>query len=60
MKELASFDYLYYSQEFKIFIRQTGDIEKLLNNLPKESPMKILEKYRLNFKIDDEVDANAI
>mmetsp|Transcript_23538 Transcript_23538/g.23197 ORF Transcript_23538/g.23197 Transcript_23538/m.23197 type:complete len:343 (+) Transcript_23538:334-1362(+) len=60
MKELSRFDYLVYSKEFKIFSRQQGDIEKLLNAQTKQSPMQILEKYRLNFKIDEEVDANAI
>mmetsp|Transcript_23403 Transcript_23403/g.17821 ORF Transcript_23403/g.17821 Transcript_23403/m.17821 type:complete len:180 (+) Transcript_23403:587-1126(+) len=59
MKELSRFDYLVYSKEFKIFTRQQGDIEKLLTAQVKQSPMQILEKYRLNFKIDEDVDANA-
>jgi len=35
MKELAKFEYLTQSKEFKIFSRDKGDIEKILNTLPK-------------------------
>ncbi len=59
MKELAKFDYLVHSKEFKIFAREKGDIEKILNALLRQTPMQILEKYRLNFKIEEDVDANA-
>jgi len=33
MRELAKFDYLVHSKEFKIFTRERGDIEKILNAL---------------------------
>lgn len=33
MKELAKFDYLIQSKEFKIFTRERGDVEKVLNSL---------------------------
>lgn len=39
MKELAKFDYLTQSKEFKVFSRDKGDIEKNLNNLAKQTPM---------------------
>lgn len=39
MKEIAKFDYLYHSKEFRIFAREKGDVEKILNNLIKQSPM---------------------
>lgn len=35
MKELAKFDYLIYSKEFKIFTRQQGEISKVLTTLTK-------------------------
>lgn len=54
MKEIAKYDYIVYSKEFKIFSRGKGEIDKLLFALPKQSPMQVLEKYRLNFKIDEE------
>lgn len=60
MKELSRFDYLINSKEFRTFARERGDIEKLLNGLLRQTPMQILEKYRLNFKIDEEKDANAM
>lgn len=53
MKEIAKFDYLVHSKEFKIFAREKGDIEKILNSLLKQTPNQILEKYRLNFNIDE-------
>ena len=60
MKELARFDYLVNSKEFKIFAREKGDIEKILNALMKQTPMQILEKYRVNFKIEEDTDANGL
>lgn len=54
MKELAKYDYLTHSKEFRIFARDKGDIDKILNNLPKQTPMQVLEKYRLNFNIDED------
>lgn len=60
MKEVAKFDYLVFSKEFKIFSREKGDIEKILNALVKQSPVQILEKYRLNFKIEEDMDANNL
>ena len=60
MKELARFDYLLNSKEFKIFAREKGDIEKILSALLKQTPMIILEKYRLNFKIEEDHDANGM
>jgi len=54
MKELAKFDYLTHSKEFKIFARDKGDLDKILNNLVKQTPMQVLEKYKLNFVVDDD------
>lgn len=53
MKELGKYDYLLHSKEFKVFSREKGDIEKILNALPKQRPIEILEKYRLNFNINE-------
>lgn len=54
LKEIAKYDYLVHSQEFKIFARDRGDIEKILTQLPKQTPMMILEKYRLNFQVNED------
>lgn len=54
MKELAKYDYLTHSKEFRIFSRDKGDIEKILSGLTKQTPMQVLEKYRLNFNIDED------
>lgn len=60
MKELAKHDYLTHSKEFRIFAREKGDVDKILNNLMKQNPMQILEKYRLNFNIDEDQENSEI
>lgn len=60
MKEIAKFDYIIYSKEFKVFARGKGEIDKVLYALPKQTPMQVLEKYRINFKIEEEQDAQAM
>ena len=60
MKELAKFDYLIYSKEFKIFSRQQGEVNKVLTTLTKQTPSQILEKYKLNFKVDEETDEKTL
>jgi len=35
MKEIAKYDYIIYSKEFKVFARGKGDIDKVLFALPK-------------------------
>lgn len=57
MKELGKIDYLVESKEFQIFARDKGDIEKIFNALPKQTAMNILEKYRLNFNVDEDQDS---
>lgn len=46
---MAKFDHLIDSKEFKIFAREKGEIDKILSSLVKQTPMQVLEKYRLNF-----------
>lgn len=54
MKEIAKYDYIIFSKEFKVFARGKGEIDKVLFALPKQTPMQVLEKYRLNFKLDED------
>lgn len=35
IKEIAKFDYIVFSKEFKVFARGTGEIDKVLSSLPK-------------------------
>lgn len=60
MKEIAKYDYIVFSKEFSLFARGKGDIDKALNSLPKQTPMAVLEKFRLNFKIEEDQDSAAI
>ena len=54
MKEIAKYDYIVFSKEFKVFARGIGEIDKVLFALPKQTPMQVLEKYRLNFKLSED------
>jgi hypothetical protein len=37
-----------------------GEVDKNLNTMPKQTPMQVLEKYRLNFQIEEEQDDTSI
>ena len=39
MKEIAKYDYIVFSKEFKIFARMKGEVDKILFALPKQTPM---------------------
>lgn len=54
MKEIAKYDYIVFSKEFKVFARGKGEIDRVLLSLPKQTAMQVLEKYRLNFKIEED------
>ena len=60
MKEIARFEYLTNSREFKVFARERGDIEKILTSMLKQSPTQILDKYRLHFQINENQDASDL
>jgi len=60
IREMAKFPYLIESKEFQIFARDSGEVDKKLTGLPKQQPMQILEKFRLNFKIDEDQDPTEI
>ena len=60
MKEIAKYDYIVFSKEFKVFARGKGEIDKVLYALPKQTPMQVLEKYRLNFKVDENKEESDI
>ena len=60
MKECAKFDYIVFSKEFKLFARGNGEVDKVLLSLSKQTPMQVLEKYRLNFKLDEDQDPEKV
>jgi len=60
LKECAKYDYIFFSKEFKAFARGAGEVDKLLQSLSKQTPMQVLEKYRLNFKIEEEQEQSQI
>ena len=55
MKDVAKYDYLTSSEEFKLFCRGHGEIEKLLKSLPRQRPSAILEKYREHFTCNESI-----
>lgn len=54
LRELARYDFIVESKEFKIFSRGAGEIDETLKRLPKQTAKALLEKYRLSFKIDED------
>ena len=60
LKECAKYDYILNSREFKIFARDKGEIDRVLNMMPKQTPLQILEKYRQNFTIHEEIPSATV
>lgn len=60
MKECGKYEYVTHSKEFKLFAREKGDIEKMFGTLGRLTPMQILEKYRLNFNIDEDQEGSPL
>ena len=58
--ECSKFEFIINSKEFTIFARQAGEVGDTLERLPKESPSAILNKYRDNFKIDEQQDNSEL
>jgi hypothetical protein len=52
--ECSKFPFIIESKEFRIFARQAGEVSETLERLPRETPTQILEKFRLNFHIDEQ------
>jgi len=54
--ECSKFEFIINSEEFKIFAKQPGEVGETLEKLMKQRPTSILEKYRLCFKIDEQIE----
>ena len=53
MKKISAFPFVINSNEFKLFSRPNGDIEKLLKGCAKASSSEIVDKYREVLSIED-------
>lgn len=60
LRKLANFDYILSCEEFKIFARINGNIDKFLTNLPKQNIDTILTKYKAAFKLEDKPSHDKI
>ena len=49
LRECSKYEFIIESQEFKIFSRQNGEVNEVLEKMPRQSPSQILDKYRLCF-----------
>lgn len=55
--ECSKFEFIINSDEFKIFaLQKAGEIGPALENMAKQRPTQILDRYRLCFKIDENLD----
>ena len=53
LRKVANLPHILNSDEFKIFSRPSGDVEKMLNMLPKMTPEALVERYKLSLHIDE-------
>lgn len=53
LRKLAKFDFLINSEEFLIFARPNGDIEKILGRLPKLPTMSNVDRMQKATDIND-------
>jgi len=53
LRKIALLPHLLNSDEFKLFARPSGEIEKMLLMMPKPTPQSIVEKYKINLHIDE-------
>ena len=56
LKKIGGLPHLLNSDEFKIFSRPSGDIEKILAMLPKMTPSALVERYKSVLHIDEYPD----
>lgn len=53
LRKLGKLPHLLNSDEFKLFARPSGEIEKMLAMMPKPTPQSIVEKYKVHLHIDE-------
>jgi len=53
LRKIAKFDYLLNSEEFRLFSRPNGDIEKMLSKIPKIPTKTIIERVRQVTEINE-------
>lgn len=53
LKKLSAFPFIINSEEFLVFSRPQGDIEKLLAKLPNLTPMQIVDRMREALSIEE-------
>ena len=46
MKDIASKPFLWYSEEVKIFLKKSSELEKEFNRLPKLTYLDLIASYR--------------
>jgi len=54
IRQISHFEYLIESREFQIFARGAGEVTEQLSGLEPQRPVETLEKFRLNFSIDED------
>lgn len=53
LRKLGNLPHLLNSDEFKLFARPSGEVEKMLAMLPKMTPSALVERYKLTLHIDE-------
>lgn len=53
LRRIGQLPHLLNSDEFKLFARPSGEIEKMLAMMPKQSPLQLVERFKLQLNIDE-------
>lgn len=53
LRKVGKLPHLLNSDEFKLFARPSGEVEKMLAMLPKMTPSALVERYKLTLHIDE-------
>jgi len=53
LRKLSKFDYIIHSDEFQIFSRPAGEVDKILARLPKMSTGSLLDRIRKSAEINE-------
>ena len=58
LQDCSKYSYIINSREFRIFSRGPGEVNKLLEDLSRQTAESVLEKYRKNFEIEERTLSN--
>jgi len=53
LRRVGACSYLLNSDEFKLFARPSGEIEKMLSMMPKQTPDSVVDRFKVHLHVDE-------